>query len=521
MKITITSIILLFFIGCKKIEHREILNQSLNKAYYISKTGDDNNPGTKANPFKSVDRVNKLNLQPGDAVYFNGGEIFKGTLSITLNGTENKPIIISAYGTGRAVINGDTAKSMLLTGNYFRVTNINAKGVGRKAGNTTSGIQLSDVHNAVIENVKIEGFQKSGLYLYNCKNTEVKKVEAAENGFSGIYIEGATKEESKNILIKDCKAENNPGDPTNLINHSGNGILVGMSDSVIIDHCTATNNGWDMPRTGNGPVGIWAHASDHVIIQYCISYKNKTAKGAKDGGGFDLDGGMTNSVMQYCLSYENEGAGYGLFQYYEASQWRNNIIRYCVSINDGITTEGSSGILIWNANPDSNYFQNCIVYNNLIYNTSVSAVHFATNSVNSQFLFYNNIFIGSGKIIDGPTSGEKFIGNVWWSSGPEIKFREYNSILEWSIATGQEKLNGQRKGKQINPSLKGPFRTNLTDPYQLHSLSGYTLQPNSSLKNTGLNLSALDKLSLPPHDFYGNPVPMGDNPEPGIHELSE
>ena len=80
-----------------------------------------------------------------------------------------------------------------------------------------------------------------------------------------------------------------------------------------------------MPRIGNGPVGIWADEASNVTIQYCISHPINTAKGAKDGGGFDFDGGITNSIIQYCLSYENQGAGYGLFQYAGASPWHNNV----------------------------------------------------------------------------------------------------------------------------------------------------------------------------------------------------
>ena len=126
------------------------------------------------------------------------------------------------------------------------------------------------------------------LACYNCRNMVVRRVFAHDNGFSGINIMGSSIDSSRLILIKDCKAENNPGDPAIINNHSGNGILVGVSDSVTIDHCTATNNGWDMPRQGNGPVGIWAWESNHVSIQYCISYRNKTSKGGSDGGGFDL-----------------------------------------------------------------------------------------------------------------------------------------------------------------------------------------------------------------------------------------
>ena len=324
-----------------------------------------------------------------------------------------------------------------------------------------------------------------------------------------------------NILIKDCKAENNPGDPTNLDNHSGNGILVGMSDSVLIDHCTATNNGWDMPRIGNGPVGIWAYESDHITIQYCISYRNRTAKGAKDGGGFDLDGGVTNSLIQYCLSYENEGAGYGLFQYAGASMWYNNTMRYCLSINDDVSTEGSGAIFVWNNSEDSTQLADCRVYNNLVYSTHAPAIKFENSSSNKNFLFTNNIFMGSGKIIDGPSSGEKFIGNAWWSARGEIKFREYANLSAWSVSTGQEKLNGQLAGWVVNPLLKGPFVTRLTDPYQLSKLKGYMLQPRSPLRNKGLDLVAQFKIPFSPHDFYGNPVPMGPKPEPGIHELKE
>ena len=70
------------------------------------------------------------------------------------------------------------------------------------------------------------------------------------------------------------------------------------SAQVLIEYCTATNNGWDMPRTGNGPVGIWAYESDSVLIQRCIAYRNKTQKGAADGGGYNFDGGMTNSIIR-------------------------------------------------------------------------------------------------------------------------------------------------------------------------------------------------------------------------------
>ena len=57
MKITIISALMLFSIGCKKVENQKILEQFVVKTYYVSKTGDDNNPGTKEKPFKSIDKI--------------------------------------------------------------------------------------------------------------------------------------------------------------------------------------------------------------------------------------------------------------------------------------------------------------------------------------------------------------------------------------------------------------------------------------------------------------------------------
>lgn len=489
--------------------------------YYVSQHGSDENPGTQKKPFKSLQKINTLLLKAGDKICLKGGEIFTGTLSLTVNGEPGRPVIITNYGDSNATVEGGNKEAIIIRGSYFQLRNIDTKGAGRKNGNVTNGIHLIETSHGTVENIKTEGFQKAGIEINSGKNIDIKKVYAVDNGFCGIYITGSREKRSKNILVKDCRADNNPGDPTNLDNHSGNGILAGWSDSVMIDHCTATNNGWDMPRVGNGPVGIWVYESDHVTIQYCISYRNRTSKGGKDGGGFDLDGGVTNSVIQYCLSYENEGAGYGLFQYGGASLWYNDTVRYCISINDAVTTEGSGGIFIWNGAEDSVQLADCIVHNNLVYSTYAPAIQFETSSRNKNFSFYNNIFIGSGQIINGPQSGEKFIGNIWWSENNDIKFRGYTNLLEWANATGQEKLNGQIAGKQADPLLTGPFITHLTDPYKLNLLTGYSLQPGSPLKNSGLNLQTLFKIPFPPHDFLGNPVPLGNNPEPGVHEIKE
>jgi hypothetical protein len=168
-----------------------------------------------------------------------------------------------------------------------------------------------------------------------------------------------------------------------------------------------------MPREGNGPVGIWAWESSHIRIRYCISYYNKTSRNAKDGGGFDLDGGVTNSIIEYCISLGNEGAGYGLFQYGGASNWSGNIVRYCMSIGDATTTEGSGSVFIWNGSRDKTQLTDCKIYRNIFINSSAPLVSFENDSEHENFMFNKNIFIGIGEAISGHNTGSRFEDNIW------------------------------------------------------------------------------------------------------------
>ena len=259
----------------------------------------------------------------------------------------------------------------------------------------------------------------------------ITNVYAHDNGFSGINIEsdgqnsggleGSGAKLFRNLYIANCVADNNPGCPDIKSNHSGNGILIGGVTNGTIEYCEAMNNGWDMPREGNGPVGIWAYQSDSITIQHCYSHDNKTSEKGKDGGGFDFDGGMTNSVMQYNFSANNEGAGYGLFQYYGASIWKNNIVRNNISYNDG-RKNGQAGILMWIAKDSPEPISSGQIYENTVVNCYGHAVSFEPGAY-PEFHFTNNIFVITGhsiSFVNGDYTGATFAKNQAWSTDRKV-----------------------------------------------------------------------------------------------------
>ncbi len=492
--------------------------------YYFSAGVTAEGKGTIEQPYRSPEILSRIIFQPGDTVLFDGRDTIHGNISISnVHGNKNASVVFTSYAKKAAVIDGGNKEPFAIKGSaYFTIFNLSVKGAGRKTGNTTNGLKITDCSHFSLKHLDISGFQKSGLLMYNCVDASADYVSAHENGATGILVEGDyQKRISSRIHIVNCTANDNPGDPTNLDNHSGNGILVGNCKNILIEYCTATNNGWDMPRIGNGPVGIWAYEADSVIIQHCISYRNKTAKGASDGGGFDLDGGVTNSVIQYCLSYENWGTGYGIYQYYSALNWYNNTVRFCISINDGKITKEASSMLIWNGwNGDSTFYK-FYAYNNFFYNDTKYAFSFSPLNQHKSFSFFNNIFIASdtSDIYNNTDSSKSdlFRGNIWMRKNGGFAQNGFTNLAAWAAATKYESPAGKLTGRTFQRKLFTiPSVINITNPRTLKTNPLLLSLCSSVLRNKGINIKKLFGIDTGGKDFFGNIINAADAGAPGI-----
>lgn len=424
--------------------------------YYInSETGSDNNSGKNPKAaWKSIEKVNSTIFEPGSKIFFSGGQSFEGNLFLDskISGQKGKEIVISSYGVGRAQIKAGFGTGIKLYKNaYITIRNINIVGAGRKDGNNGSGIEAIQTENLKIDAVEVKGFRIAGIRTGGDKNTSMTNIYAYDNGGAGIEVCGWNENLSENICISDCIAENNPGDPEKKDNHSGNGIVVGNLKKGLIEYCLAFNNGWDMPREGNGPVGIWGWNSENLTIQYCISHDNKSS--GADGGGFDLDGGCRNSILQYNLSFNNQGPGYLLCQYPGAPEWKNNIVFRNISFNDGLKNT-KSGIHVWDGGGN---FSTALIFENIIVN-EVYAVS-STHDVDG-LIYRNNIFVSGAELLFGTMSKSKFENNIYWQT-VKGKFafysgNEFVNFEQWAKDSGQEFYKGALLGSYQNPQLKIP-----------------------------------------------------------------
>ena len=489
--------------------------------YYISPQGNDTNPGNSPNQaWKTIQKVNQVNFEPGDHILFEGGNSFQGTLQLKTSdtGTYEKNIYLGSYGNGRAIINATTGTGLKANQcKYITIKNLNFIGDGRKTGNKGDGISLSSCSDIQIDSVEINGFQHSGLISkQDGKNLDFTNIFAHNNGYAGISVSGYSKTSQSNIYIGNCIADNNPGDPTILTNHSGNGIIVYNASNIIVEYCEASNNGWDMPRTGNGPGGIWVAEVDSAVIQYCIAHDNKTSVGGGDGLGFDLDGGTTNSLIQYCLSYNNQGAGYGVYQYQGATKWENNAIRYCISENDG-NVSGIGSVCFWNGTLNTGQFRNFDFYNNAVYNSGGPALNFVDH-FNGYFNFRNNIFVSKDESVYNGIQNENFQGNCWYSLNNEFIIESKKDFNQWARENNQEMYNGEIVGMYVDPEFLNPGKSTATDPLILASASDYQVKDDSKVIDAGLDLKMLFDVDPGQHDYFGNSIKQGNAFDMGVFE---
>ncbi len=76
------------------------------RTYYVSPSGSDSSSGiSPAHPWRTVQRVNRARLAPGDGVLFQGGGTFSDdALMPQGSGAEGAPIVFGSYGSGEATI---------------------------------------------------------------------------------------------------------------------------------------------------------------------------------------------------------------------------------------------------------------------------------------------------------------------------------------------------------------------------------------------------------------------------------
>ena len=278
---------------------------------------------------------------------------------------------------------------------------------------------------------------------------------------------------------------------------------------------TATAETQTPPR---GPVGIWAYQANNIVFEHNLSWGNRTS--GADGGGFDFDHGVTNSVMQYNLSHDNHAYGYLLYTNDSPTTNLHNVLRYNVSYDDsasGTPFYGAVTLLGGLSGPHTpGGLRGVSVYNNtVIASAGVTGLPslLLLGGTLEGVLVANNAFIAASAnplitSIDAQPGDIRFLGNSY--ATPDGQFtldwgpNHYSGLADSQNATGNEMLNGLST-RRFPVSVPAP-------DIRLISTSGgsrwpleFKPLPDGPLVGHGVSLDQFN-LKRGPVDFFGSPI---------------
>lgn len=503
--------------------------------YYVNANGDDAATGTSVGAaWRTIARVNAERYYPGDRILFAGGQNFTGGIWLRSNsqGTATHPIVISSYGKGSATIESGTSFGFYghnMAGIELR--RLVFVGSGRLSNKSSGVILFIDSVNTHLnylrlDSLDVSGYQSTGILVNSWKGTSgysdvrITNCDAHANGEAGIASFSEELRAHSKWYVGNCRAYDNSGRADVTTTHTGNGIVLSGIDGALVEHCKAYNNGWLNANRSGGPVGIWGWCCNNLVIQECESHHNRSGT-SHDGGGFDLDGGCTNSVLQYNYSHDNDGPGYLLAQYPGAPPLTDLIVRYNISENDA-RRYNQGAILLWSSGANGG-IQRASIYNNTVYLTPPAdgsqpkAVHVSSGGI-SAITLQNNVLHTTGgvavvRVEASGAYGVKFQGNCYWSASEELCIdwagTRYTTLDAWRAATGQEQIGGRLCGFNIDPQLVETTSVNPSSPQSPNNMmaSGYKLKSSSSLLGAGLDLLSEFGQAPGPRDFFGDPTP--------------
>src|ERR1035437_4042307 len=221
--------------------------------YYVdSANGSDSNPGTLAQPWKTIAKVNATPLLPGQSVAFQAGGVWREQLTVPSSGSAGHPITFTSYGSGALPL---ISAAVVVSGLWNAGSNI-----WEKTGVTTQPPLV--IISSTLGTLKtsrasctspgnwywVSGTlsvyatsDPSGLVEVGARTSAIDVNAQSYITIDGIHVTGAT------------GGDVNPS-------YFGGGISVPLNSShVIIQNVTSENNrNYDVLVVG----------SDHVLIQY-------------------------------------------------------------------------------------------------------------------------------------------------------------------------------------------------------------------------------------------------------------
>lgn len=363
-------------------------------AYYVSATGSDNNPGTAAQPFLTIQKAANI-ATAGSTIIVEPGT-YNQRVYVTISGTAGAPITYEAAQFDNSVImNGFTVKADYIAIKGFYITNTpnnDQDGIGIFAAGKYCDIENNYVYYAT----------RGGIVLQNsANNCTVSNNKLQRNSQFGIEVRGNNNLVRGNEIwqtIQYHPAWINPPSYVDAdgIHFFGNGNVFRGNYIHDISYTQPENINPHIDCFQTWQDSNYTAASNTIIAKnICINPEAKAI--GVEGTGFQIHGAMGGGiVIRNNLVTAFEGAVVGASN---GVTFVNNDIRNHLNANLSLYPEGFS----------SNNSTNIVVQNNIFYNEPGQLIYVTGSAVQGG---HNLMFRSDGQSLTS-SSTYNHSGDLW------------------------------------------------------------------------------------------------------------
>ncbi|MEZ0075876.1 right-handed parallel beta-helix repeat-containing protein [Planotetraspora sp. GP83] len=413
---------------------------------YVATTGNNNNPGTLAQPWRTIQKAADA-APPGSTVYIRGGT-YKEFVDMNVSGSATAGYtVFRNYDSTPVILDGNQRAGELIGidgKSYIEIRGLNFRNV---LGSPSAGVQVS-TWSGPSHHIRIVRNSFKNLYASSSTTTYPPNVYAGAITVAGSDgTQAITNLEVDGNTIADCRTG-----WTEAIGITGN------VDGFVVSNNTVTNTG----NIGIDASGHWQispnpandFARNGRIVGNHVSYSKSLVEG---GAGIYLDG-SSNMIVERNIVHNN-WVGIAVGVEVPNSTISDNIIRDNLSYsNDGY----GIGVMAWS--PENRVIRNTTVVNNTTFGNGQSSEliggfgEMAIVSSNNTVV-KNNVFYSSGGqsvlvYTDDNPVNPRFSDNSYYSSSSAFfdwNGTRYTSFSAYRTATGNDNRSAFRDPQFVNP----------------------------------------------------------------------
>lgn len=375
--------------------------------YYVSKTGNDSNPGTKELPWLTIQKAANT-INGGDTVYVRGGIYNEGVRFYYKTNATEQYMTLSAYPNEEVIIDGTGIVGppntydyegliYIQKTNYVRITGLKIQHVNM------AGIYIGYSNNIIIENNYTNDTVRSGISAWGSTNVVISNndITLACNPHPGYYaseenisLDNTNGFEVKYNLVH--KAANIPdgysgGEGINMKNGTRNGTI---HHNVV--HLDERPDGKPSNRLAFG-IDAWNNSitTSNIELYSNVAYNN--------GVGFIVSseqGGKIDNIKLYNnIAYNNAKAGFAIPWWGGTKDGIKTNIQFINNVSY------KNGMGFWNSSPLN---ENIIIRNNIFSQNINNPQIVLLPGSETEFIIDHNLFDGN---ISSPLGVDYMLGN--------------------------------------------------------------------------------------------------------------